>query len=212
MKPTDPHPHGSTASGVGHGPAAHHRPDDEMHNDDVAHEDSDINVTALGYSAVMLTVVCVASAALMYGAFRVLDRQAAANDPRLSPVAERPAAMPPTTTASPYFGNGPAPRLMTNEPARLEEFRAEEARALQGYGWVDEKAGVARVPIAEAKTLLLERGLPSRAEPVTDARLGTRAPAFGESSGGRRITATDAAAPPPAPAAVPATPAPHKEQ
>jgi len=31
---------------------------------------------------------------------------------------------------------------------------------LAGYGWVDEKAGVVRIPIEQAKALLLRRGLP----------------------------------------------------
>ena len=34
---------------------------------------------------------------------------------------------------------------------------------------------------------MLERGLPVRADAVTDPRLGTRAPAFGEASSGRAI-------------------------
>ena len=48
--------------------------------------------------------------------------------------------------------------------------------------------GVARMPIDEAKKLILERGLPvAKARKV--AALGTRLPARGESSGGRIITA-----------------------
>ena len=33
-------------------------------------------------------------------------------------------------------------------------------RTLEGYGWVDQPGGVARIPIEEAKKLLFERGLP----------------------------------------------------
>jgi hypothetical protein len=53
---------------------------------------------------------------------------------------------------------------------------------------VDEKAGVARIPVEQAKQLILKRGLPARTDPAIDPRLGARAPAAGESSSGRSIT------------------------
>ena len=102
--------------------------------------------------------------------------------------------MPPTTVASPFFGGAPEPKLMTVEPMHLRDVRAAEQQRLHGYGWVDEKAGVARIPIDEAKKLTLERGLAVRPDPLTDERLGTRRPASGESSSGRTVTRTLATA------------------
>jgi hypothetical protein len=125
--------------------------------------------------------------------------------------------MPKTTTESPFFGGAPEPQLMTGEPKHLTEVRAREADQLQGYGWVNEAGGVARIPIDEAKKLMIERGMPVRPEPVSDERLGTRRPASGESSAGRNVTRNLAPAPAgstPAPAAEPAAaPAhdPHKK-
>jgi hypothetical protein len=43
--------------------------------------------------------------------------------------------------------------------------RAEAEATLESHGWVDEKAGIARIPIEQAMKVLVERG-PS----------GTRAP------------------------------------
>jgi hypothetical protein len=48
--------------------------------------------------------------------------------------------------------------------------------------------GVARMPIDEAKKLIVERGLPVREGDEVSPTLGTRLPARGESSGGRIIT------------------------
>jgi hypothetical protein len=124
--------------------------------------------------------------------------------------------MPPSTTASPFFGGAPEPKLMSDEPTRLNEVRSAEQAQLHGYGWVDEKGGVARIPIDEAKKLTLERGLPVRPDPLTDAGLGTRRPASGESSAGRNVTkafAPAAAGAAPAPTPTPAATgheAPHK--
>ena len=67
--------------------------------------------------------------------------------------------------------NGPQPRLLVNEPANLAELREHEHAMLTTYGWVDQSAGVVRMPIDRAKELVLERGLPVRgAEPAPAAK------------------------------------------
>jgi hypothetical protein len=189
-----------------------------MHNDDVAHEHSDINIQAIVMSGVVVLAVCAATAALMYGLFwGVLSRQAAGRDPKLSPLSMPATTMPTTTRTSPEFGGAPEPRLLTNEPGKLRQLLEREQQQLGGYGWMDETTGVARIPIGRAKELMIERGLPVRADPVTDERQGTTVPARGESSSGRIITrppATDAA---PRPAATEeatpaATPPVHKDR
>lgn len=166
----------------------HHYTDAEMHNENVSHEHSDINIRTVLAFAVGLAVVVLASAVLMWIMFRMLESQAGKSDPQLSPLA-RPSGQ-----------EAPAPRLMTNEPANLAKFRAEEMKKLEGYGWVDERAGVAHVPIEDAKKLILQRGLPVRASGAIDNPLmGTHAPAYGDASGGRAIAvpkAPAAAAPP----------------
>jgi hypothetical protein len=167
-----------TATERGSNDSRHHYSDAEMHNPDVAHEEADINIRTVLMFAGGLAVIIVISALLMGLLFRVLSSQAAANDPQISPVA-RPSGQSP-----------PAPNLLTNEPAELRKFQVEEAGKLQGYGWVDQQGGVARLPIAEAKRLIIERGLPVRAGGgIDDPRTGTRAPAYGEASGGRTIGA-----------------------
>jgi hypothetical protein len=159
---------------------------DPLHNEDVAHEHSDINVRAIVVFLVVLTVVTVFAGVAMYGLFRFLESRAAKFDPPQSPVAMPATQIPRTTTQSPEFGNAPHPRLLTNEPAALGKLRDDERKRLETYGWVNESAGVARVPITEAKKLLLQRGLPARAGESVDPRLGTRAAAMSDASSGRR--------------------------
>jgi len=193
MKPTD-HAHGS-----------HHDPA-ELHNDDVAHEHSDINVRAVITATVVVAAVCLATAALMWLLFRYFESEAVARDPKVSPLAAPATQMPPTTLESPAFGGAPEPRLLTDEPRNLQQERGRATDVLQGYGWVDEKSGVARIPIEEAKKLIAERGLPVRPEPVQDPLMGSRLPTRGESSSGRVITHPPAA--PSEPTSAPAAPAP----
>ena len=54
----------------------------------------------------------------------------------------------------------PEPRLEADPLSNLAEMRAAEKRALGSYGWIDEEAGVIRIPIERAMELTLERGLP----------------------------------------------------
>jgi hypothetical protein len=59
----------------------------------------------------------------------------------------------------------PEPRLQVDPATDLEEmWRAEDA-VLNSYGWVDQKAGIVRIPIERAITLLDQRGLPVRPQP-----------------------------------------------
>jgi hypothetical protein len=183
MKPTKFSAHGD------HG--GHHHSAEEMHNEDVAHEDSDISLPAIGWSAAVIAMTCLGTAALIYGLFWfVFIKQANARDPKLSPLMMPQTEMPRTTNASPEFGSAPEPRLLTNEPAYLKGVRTREQEVLHGYAWVDQAAGVARIPIEEAKKRMLETGLPVRPEPTTDPRLGTHAAAYGEASSGRMLTKT----------------------
>jgi len=55
----------------------------------------------------------------------------------------------------------PPPRLERNERIEIYDFRLEEEQTLNSYGWVDEKAGVIRIPIERAMQLVAQRGLPT---------------------------------------------------
>src|SRR5687768_985786 len=65
--------------------AAHHHDDhlydDEfLHNEDVAHEHTDVNVRELLLYTAGLVVTCVVCAVIVYGLFNWFERLAAAND------------------------------------------------------------------------------------------------------------------------------------
>lgn len=57
----------------------------------------------------------------------------------------------------------PEPRLQVDEKRDLVQQRAVEQAALEEYGWVDQSAGVVRLPIERAMDVVAERGLPARA-------------------------------------------------
>jgi len=56
----------------------------------------------------------------------------------------------------------PEPRLQVSAPKDLEQYKAAQGEILNSYGWVDQKAGIVRIPIERAMDILVQRGLPVR--------------------------------------------------
>lgn len=65
----------------------------------------------------------------------------------------------------------PAPALQSSPQSDLAAFEARMTEQLTHYAWIDREAGIVRLPIERAMTLLAERGLPPRQGPVPDRRL-----------------------------------------
>jgi hypothetical protein len=63
----------------------------------------------------------------------------------------------------------PEPRLEANPQVTLDRVRARQEQLLNGFGWVDRDAGIARIPIDRAMAILAERGWPKTPEPTANA-------------------------------------------
>lgn len=63
------------------------------------------------------------------------------------------------------------PVLLANPAQDMNEYRKSQEKTLTSYGWVNEKAGVVRIPIQRAMDLLLERGLPVKTAPTGQSEL-----------------------------------------
>ena len=191
MTPTNPTPPPASTPGAGHhghAGSGHHHDDHlydqaDLHNDDVAHEHSDVNVRAIIGSGIGMFVVVGVCAVIVLVLFNFLESQAAANDPVMSPHAIPAGQLP------------PEPRLLTDEPQNLQRFRDSLAERVKG--------------IDEGKKQFLQNSLPVRADAPADPWMGTHSPSAGESSSGRTIPIRpgDGASQPAPPAAPPATPA-----
>jgi hypothetical protein len=108
----------------------------------VAYEKTDVDARSIVRVAIGLAVVIVGSVGIAFGLFRLLGERAESSDP------------PPPPLSRPAEGRrAPEPRLQTAPAADLAALQEEERRALSGYGWADEAAGVARIPIEEAMAL-----------------------------------------------------------
>jgi hypothetical protein len=114
------------------------------------HEDHDIQPGPLLFFGLALVVITALVFVLMVWLFNAFSTRQAARDLPPAPLAQTRPALP------------PEPRLQVAPPQELQQLRAAEEAVLQSYGWVDQAAGVVRLPIERAMELLLERGLPVR--------------------------------------------------
>lgn len=146
----------------------------DIANPDVSHEQSDINVATLAKFIVVLaisTVVILVAMKVMIQFFQA--REIAEELPPASRV------NPPGTRRLP-----PLPRLQGapgSEVLPLDEmkkFKEEQQAAINSYSWVDKQTGVVRIPIDEAKKLLVERAQhPSAPAPAGSPSAPPAAPA-----------------------------------
>jgi hypothetical protein len=58
------------------------------------------------------------------------------------------------------FKNNGAPILEYDERGQFRDFLMNQENQLNSYGWVDENAGVAHIPIERAMELTVQRGMP----------------------------------------------------
>ena len=114
------------------------------------HETLDANVRSLvwwGIGVFALIAACVIVSAVVFRYFVIHQTLG----PPASPF-ENVRALP------------PRPVLQVVPARDLQQYLEQQHAILNSYGWVDQKAGVARIPIDRAMDLLLQKGLPVRAE------------------------------------------------
>jgi hypothetical protein len=68
----------------------------------------------------------------------------------------------PSNAIAPQNGApSPEPRLQVDEVRDLGRLHEHEDSILNSYGWVDQKAGIVRIPIERAMDIVAQRGLPA---------------------------------------------------
>ena len=136
------------------------------------HEHTDIDPT-IGYKfASWLLVAMLISAGIVYGAFRLFERQerAAGTLAQKYPLAAGVHKDPPT------------PNLQNQPFKDIYLLRQEETEKLTSYAWVDKEGGVTRIPIDRAMEVMLQRGFPARSDGGDTLNVVTQ-----DSSSGRTV-------------------------
>jgi len=113
------------------------------------HETQDANIRFLALAGAALLIITVAALFVTWGFLTVLTNRQITREVQLPPLAD-------TQQLS------PEPRLQDSPQQDLSTQRQAEDTLLNGYGWLNQEAGVVRIPIERAIDLTAERGLPVR--------------------------------------------------
>jgi len=136
------------------------------HNEEAEFEREDLGAKPVILFLVGLTVGCLLVALLLRGMYSYLDARENRHQPALNPLVQQTRSDLRSVTPG-DITKFPEPRLETDEPREIRAFRVQEEQRLHSYGWVDQPAGVVRIPIDRAMDLLAQRGLPTRPQAGT---------------------------------------------
>jgi hypothetical protein len=118
---------------------------DVTKNPGISYESQDLNIRGIVYFGIGLLVVTVVAMVLIFG---ILNSLEGSNPP---PPIVNTAAPPPEPRIMP----NPIDRIPAEE--QLEILRVQEEEILTTYGWVDQDAGVVRIPIEQAMEMVVEQ-------------------------------------------------------
>jgi hypothetical protein len=131
------------------------------HHDTVAYEARDVKVRSIYWYLIALTISVAASCFICVYVLRYTERFVSRHDPPMMPAR---AAMGPDYRVLP-----PEPRLqgvpghdVDPQEDHRDKVRADN-EANEKYGWVDQSAGIAQIPVKEAMKIIAQKGLPAMA-------------------------------------------------
>jgi len=130
---------------------------DENHGNETGFEHEDLGPRPIFGFLISLAILGVLVYYVIWGIFYFLDSFNRRHEQvRTALVAVQPNPREVRTSRILSF---PEPRLEENERDELAGFRYGEEDKLNSYGWVDENAGIAHIPISQAIELVAQRGL-----------------------------------------------------
>lgn len=125
------------------------------------HEENTVQLS----TTVWLTIASIITMAVVH--FALLGGLKWAEDERKAMTAANPPVFPGREAMTPE--QFPSPRLEKDYNEEINQVLPEQKALTENYAWVDEKAGVARIPVDRAIDILAEKGLPKVAAPAPTA-------------------------------------------
>jgi hypothetical protein len=159
-------------------------------SDEIKHENAnggferqDLQPSGILYFLLALAAGTAFSIVALRGVYAYLDHREKALQPAVSPLVTNVPAD--TRHIAPGYPQStfPNPKLEEDERGQLNGILTEEEKTLYSYGWVDEKAGTLHIPIERAMDLLVQRGLPVRAQGAAGEVAAAKAGSFNKMSG-----------------------------
>jgi hypothetical protein len=146
-------------------------PDHAQHSTNSGYERRDIGVAGVLYFLAGLAVFGLITNFVVTGVYHYFENRTEAQQTPVNPLVTN--AVRDTRHLPPEYNgnydkylqkNFPSPQLEIDERHQLDQIRLNEEQTLNTYGYVDQKAGVVRIPIDRAMDLIAQRGLPVRTQ------------------------------------------------
>jgi hypothetical protein len=147
---------------------------------EVEFEHEDLGTRGIFVFMVGLVVSGAAIYFIIAGMYRFLDNYERSQMTTASPLITTKGSMSRVMSdadVDTMFKENGAPMLERNERLEMGDFVMNQENQLNSYGWVDEKAGVAHIPIEQAMQLTAQRGLPVYVPGKAEAPAAAKAPA-----------------------------------
>ncbi len=129
------------------------------------HETAEVSARPVTLFLVGLTIGIAVVFLAMLGLFRLLADMEDKASPKLTALeAGRAGQLP------------PEPRLQVLPREHFMEYKAEQNRILNTYGWVDRDSALVRLPIEKAMHIAVERGFPAREGRMIEPTLRMKEP------------------------------------
>ena len=149
---------------------------DEMNQGHSGHETEfereDLGTRSVFAFMIGLAIVGVVIYFIIVGMYSFLDKYERSQMATASPLVTSKGAISRVVTQADMdkaFNDNGAPMLETDERGQFRDFLINQENQLNSYGWVDEKDGVAHIPIERAMQLTVQRGLPVYPQGSADA-------------------------------------------
>lgn len=141
-------------------------------------EREDLSPLGVFYFLVGLAIVGITIYFILVGMYRYLDSYDRKHQPAKNPMAItigiNPNVMTQREIQQQVDKTFPMPVLEYSERTQFIQELEKEEEALGSYNWVDQKAGIVRIPIEQAIDLVAQRGLPVIPESARVANTATR--------------------------------------
>lgn len=132
---------------------------EQIKHSEVNYEDRDLGARGIIVFLIVLGITGILLCAMVWGYFdyhvrKIHEAEARISGPQVAP-SPNPAVRPPEDMF-------PQPALQIDDVADMNRLRAADNGRLESYGWVDQSAGVAHIPIDKAMEMIAAQGLPTR--------------------------------------------------
>lgn len=140
-------------------------------NADVAFETRDISISSVLWSLVYLAITIGISLVICIFFFKYTTQYSASQDKPVPVVRQQMSEKETSDMTMP-----PEPRLqgvpghLTDPQQDLRDKIAADTAENERSGWVDEKAGIAKIPVQDAMKIIAEKGLPNFPAPPAEKK------------------------------------------